>query len=98
MNKKESRVITEPEAITNSGCCCTNNSTKKLLNFARLHHNVSGILENNIFEPQILLEALIDEVKFWREEQKASQRAICNLKTEFPKIVCNEFNRLKGGV
>ena len=62
MNKKESRIrITDLEAITNT-CCCTNNSTKKLLNFARLH-NVSEILENNLFEPPILLETIISDLE-----------------------------------
>ena len=60
MNKKESRVITDLEAITNIGC--SNNSTKKLLNFARLH-NVSGILENIIFEPSILIEIIISDLE-----------------------------------
>ena len=48
--------------ITNT-YCSTNNRTKKLLNFARLHHNVSGILENNIFEPPILRETIISDLK-----------------------------------
>ena len=61
MNKKEIRVITDPEVITNT-YCSTNNSTKKLLNFARLH-NVSGILENNIFEPPILIETIISDLE-----------------------------------
>ena len=74
-----------------------NNTEDKLLNITKLH-KVSSI-ENNIFEPQISLETLNEEVKFLREEQKAGQRAICNLKVEFPKIVRNEFNRcLKGGL
>ncbi len=60
MNKKESRVITDLEAITTIGC--SNNSTKKLLNFARLN-NVRGILEDNIFEPTILLETIISELE-----------------------------------
>ena len=69
----------------------------RLLKFTRLH-KVSSI-ENNIFEPQFLLETLITEVELLREEQKAGQRAICSLKAEFPKIVRNEFNRcLKGGL
>jgi hypothetical protein len=48
-----------------------NNTEEKLINITNLHKE-SNIFEDFIFESQILLKILIDEVKFFREEQKAA--------------------------
>ena len=98
MNKKEIRVITDPEVITNT-YCSTNNSTKKLLNFARLHHNVSGILEDNIFEPTILLETIISDLEILSQEVKSLQKNQAILRKEIRQIIREELiAALSGGI